>query len=370
MITVYGATGYTGQQIARALVEQGHAVTLAGRARSGLEAFSNELGGAATVQVAGIEDRAALAELATNTSVIINCAGPFVRTCRPIAEAAVAGNAHYVDISAEQLGSRWCYTDGDALARAAGVALLPSFGFYSVLADLLAEQACTGIGSISEITVAYWIDAWRPTGTSLAARFEAMGQPWFDHDHGVANLRKGMPRTSFFDFPAPIGRRRVGLYPVAEVFTIPWHINVDRLTTRLTASTLAPRPLERALPMMANVAGAVMRTPARSFVERVIAAMWHASAVGVAQSDPTRFMVAVDARGKSGMARTWLSGRGIYDITAPITAQAAVLVSQGGVERVGTVAPAHVFKLDSLVSELRGFDLEYGATANRSGAPA
>lgn len=369
MIVVYGATGYTGRQIARRLLEQGHPVTLAGRGQPGMDALADQLPGRVTVRVAALDDHAALARLAADASVIINCAGPFVRTCRPIAEAAIAGHAHYVDISAEQLASRWCYSDGDRLARAGGVMLLPSFGFYSVIADLLAEQACTGLGAVDEIAIGYWIDAWQPVGTSLTARFEAMGRRWYEHNDGVASARRGLPRTSHFDFPPPVGRRRVGSYPVADVFTIPSHIDVKRLTTRLTTSTLMPRPLEPMLPVIAGAAGALMQTRARPFVERAIAAMWHASAVGVAQSDPTRFMVAVDARGDTGAARTWLSGRGIYDITAPIAAEAAALAAQGGLESLGTLAPAHVFKLDRLMDTLSEFDLAHGATTNKSGTP-
>ena len=367
MIAVYGATGYTGQQIAQTLTERGYPVTLAGRTRTGLETLADKLGGQVAVYVAALDDRDALAELAAQASVIVNCVGPFVRACRPIAEAAIAGQAHYVDISAEQLGSRWCYGNGDTLARTAGVALLPSFGFFSVLADLLAERACAGLGPIAEVQVAYSIDDWRPIGTSLVSRFEAMGREWFEHDRGVTCARQRFPRTSFFEFPPPVGRHRVAPYPVAEVFTIPWHIDIDRLTTRLTTSTLAPAPLERFLPAMANTAGALMRTPARPLIERGVAAMWRGSTNGIAESDPTRFMVAVDARGKAGTARHWIRGKGIYDITAPITAEAAIRASQEDFTSAGTLAPAQVLDLDRLLNTLDRFDLEHGATPNQSG---
>jgi short subunit dehydrogenase-like uncharacterized protein len=370
MIAVYGATGYTGQQIARALTARGYPVTLAGRTRAGLETLANQLSGAVAVHVAALDDHDALAELATQASVIVNCAGPFVHSCRPIAEAAIAGRAHYVDISAEQLGSRWCYNRGDAAARAAGVALLPSFGFYSVLADLLAAQACADLGPIAEVEVAYWISDWRPIGTSLVSRFEAMGQRWFEHDRGATCARHRLPRTSFFDFPSPIGRRRVAPYPVAEVFAIPWHIDIDRLTTRLTTSTLAPARLGRFLPAIANTAGALMRTPARPLIERGVAAMWRGSANGIAEADPTRFMVAVHARGEAGVARSWVRGRGIYDITAPITAQAAIRASQEDFRSAGTLAPAQVLDFDRLLNTLDGFDVEHGANPIQSWIPS
>ncbi|OBC03442.1 hypothetical protein A5784_14590 [Mycobacterium sp. 852013-50091_SCH5140682] len=363
VIAVCGATGYTGRQIAQTLAERGYPVMLAGRTRAGLETLADQLGGQVRVHVAALDDRKALAALAARASVIVNCVGPFVNSCRPIAEAAIAGQAHYVDISAEQRGSRWCYQDGDALARSGQVALLPSFGFYSVLADLLVERACAGLGPIAEVEVAYWIDDWRPIGASLVSRFEAMGQEWFEHDRGVPRSRRRFPRTSFFDFPPPIGRRRVGLYPVAEVFTIPWHIDVDRLTTRLTTSTLGPAPLGRFLPAIANTAGALMRTPARPLIERGVAAMWRGSASGIAEGDPTRFMVAVHARGKTGTARGWIRGRGIYDITAPITAEAATRASQQNFTSTGTLAPSQVLDLDHLLGALDGFDLEHGTTS-------
>jgi short subunit dehydrogenase-like uncharacterized protein len=366
VIAVYGATGYTGQQIARKLVELGHPVTLAGRTQAGLETLADQIGGSARVHVAALDDRSALTALATEASVIVNCAGPFIRTCRPVAEAAIAGRAHYVDISGEQHASRWCYENGDALARAAGVALLPSFGIYSVFGDLLATRACASLGPIAEVDIAHCVDDWWPIGTSLVARFEAMGREWFEHDQGVMCVRRRFPPTTFFDFPAPIGRRRVCAFPMVEVFTTSWHIDAERITTRFTTSTIGPRPLGRFLPVMSNAAGALMRTPARPLVERAVAAMWHASPTGVAKSDPTRFMVAVDARGKAGKTRTWARGRGIYDISAPITAQAAVLASEDGFELVGTVAPAQVFDLDSLFSTLEAFEIEYGTSTDRT----
>lgn len=368
VIAVYGATGYTGQQIAQTLTDRGYPVMLAGRTRAALETLADQLAGQVSVHVAALDDHDALAALAAQASVIVNCVGPFVHSCRPIAEAAIAGRAQYVDISAEQLGSRWCYQDGNTLARTGGVALLPSFGFYSVLADLLAERACADIGPITNVQVAYWIDDWRPIGASLISRFEALGHQWFEHDGGGPRARQRFPRTSFFDFPPPIGRRRVGLYPVAEVFTIPWHIDVDRLSTRLTTSTLGPAPLGRFLPVIANAAGALMRTSARPVIERGVAAMWRGSATGIAESDPTRFMVAVHARGKAGTARGWVLGRGIYDITAPITAEAAIRASQQDFTSIGTLAPAQVLDLDDLLGALDGFDLEHGATTSAPGA--
>ena len=54
-IVVFGATGYTGSNTARALVERGARPVLAARSRERVEALAGELGGLETA-VADIED--------------------------------------------------------------------------------------------------------------------------------------------------------------------------------------------------------------------------------------------------------------------------------------------------------------------------
>lgn len=363
MISVYGANGYTGRRIARALVERGHPVLLSGRSRASLEALAGELGGAVGVRVATLDDPEALAALAGDSNVIVNCAGPFSATTQPVAQAAIAGRAHYLDISAEQSGTRWCHEQADELSRSAGVALLPSFGFYALPADLLTAIACDGLGPVAEVDIAYWIGGWRPSHATAASRLQGMRE-WFEHDLGAPRARDRWPATTFFEFPEPIGRRRVGAYPSPEVFTIPRHIDTRRVTTRISTSTLAPHRLGALFPIIANGTAALMRTHARALVEAGLQSIWRTSAPGAKDSDPTRFLLAVHVRGERGQRQAWLRGSGIYDITAPIAAKVALLANQHTFKRTGALAPAQVVEPAPFLDSLARHGLSYQLTAS------
>src|SRR5260221_4527259 len=91
---IYGANGYTGELIAREAVRRGHRTILAGRHAERIEPLARELGCEARVfaldapQLDGI-------------SLVLHCAGPFVRTALPMVEACLAAHAHYLDITGE-----------------------------------------------------------------------------------------------------------------------------------------------------------------------------------------------------------------------------------------------------------------------------
>jgi short subunit dehydrogenase-like uncharacterized protein len=357
VITIYGATGYTGRQIARTLLEAGRGVRLAGRTRDTLEELASELG-SPEVRVASLEDDRALKALAEESSVMVNCAGPFVRTAQPVAEAAIAGRAHYVDISAEQLGTAWFYRDGDRPARAAGIALLPSFAFYPAPADVLAALICVGLGEIETVEVTYWISGWQPSVSTAEARLAGIRNEWLEHDDGAPRSRRRWPATRLFDFPAPIGRQRIAIYPTPDVLTIPRHTGARRVTTWQSAATLAPGPLGRFVPAVTNTASTLMRTSARGLVERVLTAGWQTSRPGEKTSDPTRFLVVVDAHGQLGQRRAWLRGEGIYDITSPIAVEAILRAADGRLRGTGTLAPAQVLDPMALLEKLT----EHGAS--------
>jgi short subunit dehydrogenase-like uncharacterized protein len=78
---------------------------------------------------------AALQEVET----VLHCAGPFVHTFRPMAEACLRTKRHYVDISGEIPGFE-ALAAMDGQARQAGIMLLPGAGFDVVPSDCLAAH--------------------------------------------------------------------------------------------------------------------------------------------------------------------------------------------------------------------------------------
>src|SRR3989344_4958922 len=72
--------------------------------------------------------------------VVIHCAGPFMDTAAPVAQAALQAGAHYIDVTAEQPSAQATFADLQAPAAAAGRVVVPAAGFYGGLADLPASS--------------------------------------------------------------------------------------------------------------------------------------------------------------------------------------------------------------------------------------
>ena len=95
-------------------------------------------------RVVALDDPALLRRALAGVGAVINCAGPFLDTALPLARAAVAAGAHYLDVTAEQAAVQQLYRELDAPARDAGVAVVPAMAFYGGLADLLVTAALDG----------------------------------------------------------------------------------------------------------------------------------------------------------------------------------------------------------------------------------
>ena len=136
-LLIYGSYGFTGNLIARLAVQRGLRPILAGRDPQRLATQAVELG---LEHVAfSLDDRAASQRALQTAAVVLHCAGPFVHTSRPMADACLLAGVHYLDITGEitvfeALAAR------DAEARSAGVMLLPGVGFDVVPSDCLAAH--------------------------------------------------------------------------------------------------------------------------------------------------------------------------------------------------------------------------------------
>src|SRR3954449_6040763 len=99
-IVLFGATGYTGDLTARAMVGRGLRPVLAARSAERLEALAGELGGLDTM-VADVADPASVRSLVERGDVLVTTVGPFARWGRPAVDAAIAAGAHYIDSTGE-----------------------------------------------------------------------------------------------------------------------------------------------------------------------------------------------------------------------------------------------------------------------------
>jgi short subunit dehydrogenase-like uncharacterized protein len=356
-VAVYGASGYCGKLIARELQELGHKVILAGRNEAALRAVAATLPVATECRSVTLDDEPGLQRLCAGVGAVVNAAGQFSTTTKPLVRAAVAGRAHYLDISGEQRPIRWTI-EQHASAAAAGVALLPCTAFQPTLCDLLVALAAADLPDVTEAEVAYSIRGWRPSGGTVRARLETMADPiLLQYDDGFVDLKR-TPPTRIFDFPAPIGPRRVMRYPAADALTLPRHLSARRVSTYMTTSTLAPPHLERFVPMMTHWVGRALRSRARQSVERVVVARWRGSHQRL-QDDPTTFDIAVRLSGPGGVRTAVVSGRGIFDICGPLTARIASRVLDPAFDRAGFVAAPEVVDAGDFLGALVSYGVSY-----------
>ena len=205
---LYGANGYTGSLIAGMAIARGLRPILAGRNAVAVEGIARARG--LEHRVFGLDDPAALDQGLRGISAVLHCAGPFVRTFQPMADACMRNSIHYLDVTGEvavfeALAAR------NAEAKAAGVMLLPGTGFDVVPSDCLAAHLKRRLPSATHLALAIssLSRISRGTATTIA---ENIGHGGLVRKDGVLTHVPAAWKTRRIDF---------GRGPVKAI-TIPW----------------------------------------------------------------------------------------------------------------------------------------------------
>ena len=327
---IYGATGYTGRQVASEVAWRGLVPVLIGRDRAKLEAVADGIADS-EVRVADLDDSAALRASLDESAAVINCAGPFSTTAVAVIAAAMDAGCHYVDCTAEQEAVVDAFERWDVPAREQGLAVVPAMGYFGALGDLLVTVTAEGVEKIEQVTVAHAIENWRPTTGSLATAHEMAAErhAWRGNQ---LELVEGDPRFSSFEYPAPLGQAQVlEDYPLPEAVVVPRHLETPEVRALMTASTVQE----------------VFSTDATM-----------ASAISDADRAASRFVIVAVVGDGTNEHRSTLKGADIYGITAPIVVEAAVRLAHS--DRFGAVAPGEAFRPREFLAclEARGLELE------------
>lgn len=173
-LLIYGAGGFVAGLVARRLAGFGIHPILAAKDDAAIASLHGEK------RIFGVRDARKGIE---GCFAVLNCAGPFKDTARPLAEACIAAGVHYMDLSGE-------YPEHDSLvrldaqARQAGVMLLPGVGFSVVATDCAAKMAAERLEGASEIKIGFEAIGPLSTGTaeSLANNLERQGIMLADGD--------------------------------------------------------------------------------------------------------------------------------------------------------------------------------------------
>jgi short subunit dehydrogenase-like uncharacterized protein len=207
---IYGANGYTGELIAREAIQRGLHPILAGRNREAVTALATALG--LESRIFRLDDPQEIETGLKECAVVLHCAGPFSHTALPMMETCLRTRTHYLDITGEIAVFERAATY-DAVAKMAGIMMLPGVGFDVVPTDCLAAQLKSQLPSATHLTLAFRGLGRASRGTTLTA-LESI-------------VTGGMIRREERLVPVPSGwkTRRVdfgdGRGPISTI-TIPW----------------------------------------------------------------------------------------------------------------------------------------------------
>jgi NAD(P)-dependent dehydrogenase (short-subunit alcohol dehydrogenase family) len=325
-IAVYGAAGHTGQFVVHEARRRGLSVVAIGRSATRLNATFPS---AVTRRVAVIDDPVSLEQAFAQCAVVINCAGPFLDTAAPLAQAALQAGCHYIDVTAEQASAQATFADFDAPARAADRVVIPAAGFYGGLADLLAS-ALAPDGDIDEITVAIALDRWWPTaGTRSTGKRNHV--PRVVVKNGCLVPLVPSAEVPDWGFSPTLGHQPMVEMPFSEIITLAHHLKVGSIRSLLNRSALD------------DIRDATTPPP---------------TAVDDSGRSAQRFELEVRLVQGRVTKTASVRGQDIYAVTAPIVIQAALRLLSPSYRQSGALALAEAVDPVELLGALHGQSLE------------
>ncbi|MFC9977440.1 saccharopine dehydrogenase NADP-binding domain-containing protein [Spirillospora sp. NPDC127200] len=318
-VAVFGAYGHTGRFVVAELRERGFVPVLSGRDAGRLAELAASWPGL-EVRPATADDPASLDRALAGAAAVVNAAGPFASTAAPVIEAALRAGVPYVDVAAEIEANADTFAHFADRARAAGAVVVPAVAFFGGLGDLLATAAMGDWTAADEVHVAYALSSWHPTAGTRASgavsqerrdgrRVRYAGGRLEYHQEELPSLK--------WTFPEPVGVRSViGEFSMADVVTIPSHVDVPRLHSYMTAEAVGDL--------------SAPDTPAP------------AAADERGRSDQ-RFLVDVVVRSGGQERRATASGQDIYAITAPLAVEAVDRILTGRIRTTGVASAGQIF---------------------------
>jgi short subunit dehydrogenase-like uncharacterized protein len=167
-LMIYGAAGYTGRMAATNARAAGVDVVVAGRAKDEMKlaALAAEIG--AKYRLFSADDLPAVQAALGDVGVLLNTAGPFMRTAEPLMQACIGAGVHYLDIAAE-LDSYQLAESLDEAATAAGVMLLPGSGGSVAMLGSLAAHAWKRLTKPVRLSIAVHVAGGFSRGSAVSA---------------------------------------------------------------------------------------------------------------------------------------------------------------------------------------------------------
>jgi short subunit dehydrogenase-like uncharacterized protein len=353
-IVLFGATGYTGELTARALVARGATPVLAGRDAGRLRALAGELGGLET-RVADAGAPETLDGLVERGDVLVSTVGPFRRLGEPAVRAAVAAGAHYLDSTGEIAFIRRVFEEHGPAAGRAGCGLLTAFGYDWVPGNLAGALALREAGgAAARVDIGYFVTGAgaAPSGGTRASAAGVLLGPSVAWRGGRLVSEPVARRVRAFEITDRSINKRWDAFSVGGSE----HLALPRIAPHLRDVDVYLGwfgPFTRPLQVLSRVTAPFLR---RAVARRALDAIVRRTAPGStggpdaeARARSGSFVVA-EARDQAGngLSTVRLAGPNPYDVTADLLAWGAIAASAGQLHGTGALGPVDGFGLDAL----------------------
>ncbi len=222
-VVLFGATGYTGDLTARAMVKRGMKPLLAARRMEAVEALAAELGGLESA-VADVTDPSSIRALLERGDTLVTTVGPFARWGNAALDAAIDAGAHYIDSTGEPPFVRKVFEEAGPRAKQSGTVAMTAMGYDWVPGNLtgamaLAEPEAKGAAGVR---IGYFATGRGLGGMSGGTRASLMGalvEPSFQFRDGGLVTERGAKHVHSFGVG---GRQRPGIsVGTSEAFSLP-----------------------------------------------------------------------------------------------------------------------------------------------------
>ncbi|ETS81099.1 hypothetical protein PFICI_06101 [Pestalotiopsis fici W106-1] len=230
-LLIYGATGYTG----RLIVEYAKSIQLpfliAGRNKEKAEAYANTANLAC--RVFDLDTPHDVDQGLKNMTVLLNCAGPFLYTAKPLIEACLRNGVHYLDTAAELDSYRLAQElDEEAVRR--NVMMLPGCGGSVTMLGFLARHALGHVHGPQSIDIALHASGPMSKGSAISAK-ENMSTECLERASGILQ-QVDEATTAIFDFADGRGAVISHQFTLADVITL-WKLtSVKNIRTFINVS--------------------------------------------------------------------------------------------------------------------------------------
>lgn len=356
-IVVFGATGYTGELTARALVARGAQPVLAGRSAARLEALAADLGGLET-QVADVSRPASVRALVERGDVLVSTVGPFARWGDAAAEAAVDAGAHYLDSTGEPAFLRRVFHEFGPRAAAAGTTMVPACAFDWVPGNLAGALALEAAGpQATRLVVGY---ASRGGGGLSGGTARSVAgvllEPSFAHRSGRLRTERVGAQTATVALADGAERRGVSVGGSEHLALPRSYPTLQDVTVVITGSGPAVRLAPAAT---AIVAGLAALPPARRALSTLLDRRATSGGPTRDQRARGRSIIVAEARDAGGalLERLRLVGPDPYTLSGDLLAWSAMTTADGGLRVTGAAGPVAAFGLEALEAGARSAGL-------------